>query len=119
MIKLKTEPREHRMIPMGLSPEILLGLIVADGCAVDCGWAGVRLTSGTDGRHNPKSKHYRGDAVDMTLWSRSNDRPERGAYEPFVGRLQARLGPDYDVVLEQVGDPPTVWVHLEYDPKGR
>ncbi len=117
MIKLKTEPAEDRMIPQGLRSEILLGMMVADGCAMDCGWAGIRLTSGTEGRHGRKSRHFDGAAVDFTLWGHTHEKPDEGAYHPFVEWLKNRLGPDYDVVLE-TGEAGNVWVHLEWDPRG-
>lgn len=67
---------------------------------------GLVITSGTDGQHKPGSKHYTGEALDI----RSFNIPE--ALRPkVIAHLQARLGSDYQVIVEQDH------IHIEWDVK--
>ena len=93
---------------LGIKPEILLAVIVAERI-----WsgAGVELvvTSCTDGQHSRGSKHYAGCAVDI----RTHGLPDAPA---IVQALGEALGPGYDVLLEGVGTPGE-HCHVEWDPK--
>ena len=65
------------------------------------------VTSGTDGQHGEKSKHYSAEALDFRVRHLKVD-----LHQPLVKLLKERLGKDFDVVYE--GDH----VHIEFDPKG-
>lgn len=78
------------------------------------------VTAGQDGKHKEKSKHYLdnprpfSDAFDLRTRQMSLETAQQ-----IVVELRARLGRDYDVVLELdklTGRPHHI--HLEYDPKG-
>lgn len=65
------------------------------------------VTSGTDGKHSPRSKHYSGEGVDFRI---------RGFSQEELAGIKAELAMHldplgFDVVLE--GDH----FHVEYDPK--
>jgi hypothetical protein len=69
----------------------------------------VTVTSGTDGRHMAGSRHYKSAALDV----RSKD------FEPedkplFIRAVLHRLGPDYQGILEQAGQP-NEHFHFELD----
>lgn len=70
------------------------------------------ITSGDDGIHSTKSKHYTGDAWDLR--ARHLDRHQR---ERFAAELRTRLGQDFDVVVHDE-KPNREHIHVEYDPKG-
>jgi uncharacterized protein YcbK (DUF882 family) len=66
----------------------------------------LTITSGTDGKHSPKSLHYKGLALDF----RTRNVPQTQL--PKIEReIKQALGNDYDVVFE--GDH----FHVEYDPE--
>lgn len=90
---------------LGLRPEIVIGLTVANDVYREFGFDCV-VTAGIDGSHSRGSIHYKGLAVDLrTRQIPAQDQPK------LVAKLQERLGDEFDVVLE--GDH----VHLEWDPK--
>lgn len=64
------------------------------------------VTSISDGKHKPNSKHYEGYAADFRIWGISPAKLQKIAAD-----IQARLGKDYDVVVE------ATHIHIEYDPK--
>ncbi len=64
------------------------------------------VTSLCDGKHSKNSKHYEGNAVDFRTRHLTDD-----DVMPIREALVARLGPDYDVILE------ATHIHVEYDPK--
>jgi len=90
---------------LGVKPEILLAIMVADGVFKDHGLELV-ITSITEGTHMRGSEHYTGNAFDFRI---------RDITEPKVRQIchsiGGSLGADYDVVLE------TDHGHVEYDPK--
>ena len=92
-------------VKRGVKPKILVIAAAAANAAWDEGWD-VVITSGTDGQHMVGSKHYSSEALDLRI---SNipvlDLPL------YVERLRARLGHDYDVVLE------SDHIHVEFDPQ--
>ncbi len=65
----------------------------------------VVITSGNDSQHRQGSKHYTDEALDLRLST-----IPFAALEPYLRRMRARLGSDYQVIRE--GDH----VHVEYDP---
>ena len=91
----------------GLSVQILLALMVAAQVYQTYDKPFV-ITSANDGKHGPKSKHYRGDAVDIRTRHLSADEEINIAHE-----IAQSLGKDFDVVLE------SDHLHIEYDPKRR
>jgi hypothetical protein len=67
------------------------------------------ITAGTDGRHMKGSKHYTHEALDirthhLSAVDRSN----------LLTAIRRRLGGDYDVVLESLGQPHE-HAHIERD----
>ena len=75
----------------------------ADDCVV---------TSGKDGQHMKRSKHYTGEAVDL----RSRHIPDVADKLRCLDDLKATFGADFDILLENLGKPQEHY-HLEYDPK--
>ena len=90
----------------GLSPEILLAIMVAHAVYQEFG-QGLTVTSVRDGVHKTGSKHYQGDGADLRTRVFDSEATKRAVRDV----LASRLGHDYDVVLE-----PT-HIHVEYDPK--
>lgn len=66
----------------------------------------LTITSAKDGKHKDGSRHYDGRAIDVRTWKIKGREVEAAA------KIKAKLGKDYDVVVE--GDH----IHVEYDPKG-
>ena len=62
------------------------------------------ITSGTDGKHMTGSLHYSGNAIDL----RCKDL-NPGLMSGYLAALKERLGPEFDVVLEEDH------VHVEVD----
>tara|TARA_Y100000310_G_C20690483_1_gene821854 strand:- start:1389 stop:1697 length:309 start_codon:yes stop_codon:yes gene_type:complete len=65
------------------------------------------ITSAVEGRHKEGSKHYEGLAIDIRIRFFNSQEQKN---EVFL-KIQAELGPDYDVVLHDTH------IHIEYDPK--
>lgn len=63
------------------------------------------VTSARDGTHSEHSLHYEGRAMDI----RTRDQPE-AEIQVCASWLRARLGPDFDVVVEKTH------IHVEFDP---
>jgi len=64
------------------------------------------LTSGVDGQHSPRSRHYLGLAADF----RTRDILV-GTRTALRDAIASRLGQDFDVILE------SDHLHVEWDPK--
>lgn len=79
------------------SPSVMRILWAAQDLA-PCGY-NITVTSGCDGTHKPKSKHYDGRAFDL----RTRDFPknEKCSISVWVRRMQARLGDEYFVLHEE------------------
>jgi len=107
-MRLKPEPGRARVI--GIRPEIAFAALVVDGVIREASGSGAVVTAGTDGTHSPGSKHYVGAALDVQ--SHGLDAPK------VLKILQDRLGPDFDVILEDAGMP-NEHFHVELDPKER
>jgi hypothetical protein len=86
-----------------VSPELVLGLIIADGIYRQFNTDMV-VTSVVDGRHMGTSKHYLGYAADLRIWGLE------GRVDQIVIELQKALTNNFDVVKE------VDHIHLEYDP---
>lgn len=89
----------------GLSPEIVIAIIVVNDVYRKYG-RDCTITSGTEGKHGYSSEHYKGDAVDFRTRDLFPDQKTAIAKE-----IAARLGDNYDVVLEETH------LHVEFDPK--
>lgn len=90
---------------VGLQPQILLAIQVADDLYVSRGHS-LTITSANDSQHMEGSLHYGGMAVDF----RTKDLPP-GAAQEIAAALKSQLGSQYDVVLE------SDHIHVEFDPK--
>lgn len=103
---METGVRTVLKVKRGVTPKILVIAAAAINAATLLGakWD-VVITSGNDGKHMKGSKHYSNNALDLRTWNIPNrDLPL------FVKALAERLGPDYDVVLEDDH------IHVEFDP---
>ena len=69
----------------------------------------IVVTSGNDSKHKVGSKHYSDEALDIRT---------KNIAEPhkFASTIRRRLGPDYDVILEDE-EGPNEHLHCEFDPK--
>ena len=100
MIRIKEGVRA-----LGLAPETLLAIAVAEGVYATAGAERV-VTSLTDGPHSDMSLHHCGRAVDV----RTNH-IDRGVANRLAQQIRERLGRDFGVVLERDH------LHIEFDPK--
>ena len=73
--------------------------------------ADMLITSGNDGVHMPKSKHYEDAALDFRTKHLNGD--DRAA---LIQAAKKRLGKGYDVILESLGRT-NEHLHIEWDPK--
>jgi len=89
----------------GMSPQILLAVIVAESVYREKG-SPLVLTSVCDGNHSHGSLHYQGNAVDLRIWG-MDQLKQREVH----AALSTALGHEYDVVLE------TDHIHVEWQPK--
>ena len=96
-MQLKPGVRIH-----GLRPELMIALIVANDLWRELGQDLV-VTSVIDGEHMRGSNHWKGMAADLRIWNLDG--------HIAASKLSARLGADFDVVLE------SDHIHVEYDPK--
>ena len=94
----------------GLTPQITVALIVASSIAQEM-QRDLVVTSANDSKHMAGSKHYSGEALDFRTHDWAKD-----AKESFVNRLRAALGPNFDVIQEDMGGP-NEHCHVEFDPK--
>jgi hypothetical protein len=86
-----------------VNPEMVLGLIIADGVFRKFD-AEMVVTSVCDGKHMSGSKHYLGLAADLRIWGLE------GKLDQIVSALKTAMNNNYDVVKE------SDHIHLEYDP---
>ena len=101
MLKLKWDIK-----PGGMSPEILLAILMAREVFEFYGYDAV-VTSINDGTHMAGSLHYSGNAIDLRI----KNLPDRGTAQVIANKLAKELTKDYDVVLE------FDHIHVESDPK--
>lgn len=71
----------------------------------------VVVTSGNDSTHMARSRHYTDEALDFRTKTMGAQTKRQ-----FMADLKARLGADFDLVLEDDGGP-NEHLHVEYDPK--
>lgn len=90
---------------IGIRPELLLAIMVADGIYLKKG-KNLVITSINDGRHSETSLHYSGCGVDL----RTRYFTKRVQLE-VVKLLKENLTKDYDVILEKDH------AHLEFQPR--
>jgi len=96
----------------GLRPEILVALQVAQSVFDQQGFKTI-ITSASDGEHSRGSLHYLGLAIDLRVKHIPHDRIKKDV----ANMIRARLGKEFDVVLEGLGTP-YEHIHIEYQPKG-
>ena len=72
----------------------------------------IVITSGMDGKHMKGSKHKTGGALDV----RSKTFPSAQSKRDFLIHLRQRLGPHFDLILEDEGGE-NEHFHCEFDPK--
>lgn len=70
----------------------------------------IMVTSGNDSEHMRESKHYTNEALDFR--TKTLTKEDKHAW---VAVLRRRLGPDYQVILEQEGRS-NEHLHVEHDP---
>ena len=88
----------------GVSWRLFYAAVVCEAVYGEYG-VGLVITSANDGKHGNKTLHHKGLALDLRTWTL------KGREQEVAAKIRAKLGPDYDVVVE--GDH----IHLEYDPK--
>lgn len=89
----------------GIKLEALHAIIACHACYMDAGQS-FTVTSICDGKHSKNSLHYSGLAIDIRTRDLDGITPIK-----MAELIQAKLGDDYDVVVE------TDHIHLEYDVK--
>ena len=90
-------------------PEIVKILDAARDTAPKMERGAVWVTSANDSRHLDNSLHYKNQAFDIRIYNIAGDIHYEA--KRWADRLQAVLGPDYDVVYE------LDHIHIEYQPK--
>lgn len=91
--------------PKDITPETLDGLLKCCAVYIHRG-QNFTVTSLNDSKHMRGSLHYKGRAFDLRTRDLSGILPE-----VMKGKLEAVLGKDFDVVVENDH------IHVEYDPK--
>ena len=95
---------------LGLRPELLLAIQVAEGLWAEHGTPTLVITAGIDGAHKRQSFHYSGVAVDLRI-----NTVAPAQRDALVTKLRAALGPDYTVIHEAIGQPGE-HVHVHFLP---
>jgi len=90
----------------GVKPEMVMGLLIAEGYFNSSGISEMVVTSVVDGKHGVGSLHYVGYAADIRTWAIQND-----SLPDFTKGLSEELGEEFDVVLEKDH------IHIEFQPK--
>lgn len=99
-------------VKRGVHPVSLIIAAAGINAALDLNIeADIVITSGNDGEHLSFSKHYANAALDfrskqLMTWQKT----------VWIARIQKRLGPQYQVLLEHEGKQ-NEHVHVEYDPR--
>ena len=96
---------KHGASVMGVKPETVIGIIVANSVYRQHG-VNMVMTCGTDSKHSKNSLHYCGLAFDIRI----NGIPGY-KIEKIVHDLTESLGDEFDVVLERNH------IHVEYQPE--
>lgn len=100
---LKIKPGLNGCRLLGMQPELLLGLIVAND-VFERAQYDMTVTCISDSKHSNSSLHYVGFAADISL-------PPIDNPGIIIKRIKDHLGDDFDVVLENDH------IHMEYQPK--
>lgn len=100
MLSLKTGAN-----PVGMTPQIIFAIIVAEDIYADEGFDLV-VTSINDSQHADTSRHWSGDAVDLRTREFSGDIARR-----IVEKLRRALPRHYLVLFE------SNHIHISYKPK--
>jgi hypothetical protein len=90
---------------LGLRPELLLAICVADGACQKRGYDCI-ITSIVEGEHSANSLHYSGCAFDFYVHDMQGGRKQM-----IYDDIKEALGEDYDVVIEKTH------IHVEYQPR--
>jgi uncharacterized protein YcbK (DUF882 family) len=90
----------------GLQPEMAVALVVVSGVYERLGVSEVVITSGTDGIHSPKSRHYLGFALDFR--TRNVPLAQR---DELAKQIKKALGQDFFVLLE------SDHLHIDFRPR--
>jgi hypothetical protein len=69
------------------------------------------ITSANDGQHDPHSRHYTDEALDIRVHNFPQV-PGIDTVAIFVGALQQRLGPQFTVLVED-RDTPNAHIHIQ------
>lgn len=77
--------------------------------------AEVWITEAFRNIRDSRDLHEECRALDFTLRTASGSRPAEMVYRDVGDRVQAILGPDYDVVVH--GEGANLHIHVEYDPR--
>ncbi len=91
---------------VGIQPPIIIALIICDGIYAGMGYELV-VTSGTEGKHRPRSLHYVGFAVDIRIRDFNFPEEEAAAFNYIL----LALGAEFDVILHKRH------IHIEFQPK--
>lgn len=73
-------------------------------------WGPFVITSGSDGVHSARSKHYDGDAFDVRIWYIPKSNLKQICIE--IAKILNDESPLFQVILE------STHIHIEYDPIG-
>lgn len=95
---------------LGLKPEILIGLRVAEGVLDMYGYDTI-LTSGTQEKHGDYSRHYLGMAVDIRSKHIAHEKKDE-----IFAKITARLGDEFKAIWESKGTS-IEHFHISYKPR--
>lgn len=95
----------------GIRPELVMAALLLDSLWQREFGFEATITSCTDGQHGVHSLHPKGYAIDLR--TRNLD---PGEVPLLKAKVLDILGPEFDVVLEHLGEPEE-HLHAEFDPK--
>ena len=104
------------MIKLGVSlkdlqPQMAIAYAIIQDIYRQFGY-GCTITSGNDGVHMPGSCHGTGDALDFR--TKHLERPD---FRVMMEEIKVALGQEFDVVIENVGEP-NEHAHVEWQLRG-
>lgn len=94
-----------------VEPKALVIAAALINSATKLGLVDMVVTAGRNGQHKVGSLHYKDKALDFR--TRHLAEPQKFA---LIAEMKTRLGPDYDVILENLGGA-NEHGHAEHDPK--
>lgn len=99
--------------PSAMSAQIMFAITSALAAYDEAGASEMIVTSLNDSRHGKESRHYRGDAVDLSVRSLSH----LSVYKAVYKDIKSNLNYHYDVLLEMhmYGKTPVYHIHIEYN----